>query len=142
MRIKTKQGFGVNLGLVGLSWSQNSLREITGKVRTMPGGKILHQCHLNSMLFDCIDSFDMLPQRETMLCVFAIVLTKAEKCKGGVLVALTLLSTFRCSQTRIGFYYIQDGSHSTDAIKFIRFAKNAIFKSLQAPIVQWMLILQ
>ncbi len=38
MRIKTKQEFGVNLGLVGLSWSQNSLREITGKVRTMPGG--------------------------------------------------------------------------------------------------------
>ena len=142
MRIKTKQEFGVNLGLVGLSWSQNSLREITGKVRTMPGGKILHQCHLNSMLFDCIDSFDMLPQRETMLCVFTIVLTRAKKCKGGVLVALTLLSTFRCSQTRIGFYYIQDGSHSTDAIKFISFAKYAIFKSLQAPIVQWMFILQ
>ncbi len=38
IRIKTKQGFGVNLGLVGLSWSQNRLREITGKVRTMPGG--------------------------------------------------------------------------------------------------------
>ena len=38
MKIKTKQQFGVNLGLVGLSWSQNSLREITGKVRTMPGG--------------------------------------------------------------------------------------------------------
>ncbi len=34
MRIKTKQEFGVNLGLVGLSWSQNSLREITGQVRT------------------------------------------------------------------------------------------------------------
>ncbi len=38
MRIKTKQDFGVNLGQVGLSRSQNSLREITGKVRTMPGG--------------------------------------------------------------------------------------------------------
>ncbi len=40
MGIKTKQGFGVNLGLAGLSWSQNSLREITGKVWTMPGGEI------------------------------------------------------------------------------------------------------
>ncbi len=36
--IKTKQVFGVNLGLVGLNRSQNNLREITGKVRTMPGG--------------------------------------------------------------------------------------------------------
>ncbi len=40
MRIKTKQRFGVNLGLVGLNRSQNSLREITGKVRTMPGGTV------------------------------------------------------------------------------------------------------
>ena len=30
MRIKTKQRFGVNLGLVSLNRSQNSLREITG----------------------------------------------------------------------------------------------------------------
>ncbi len=34
MRIKTKQGFGVNVH--GTGRSQNSLREITGKVRTMP----------------------------------------------------------------------------------------------------------
>ncbi len=38
MRIKTKQDFGVTLGHVGLSRSQNSLREITDKIRTMPGG--------------------------------------------------------------------------------------------------------
>ncbi len=51
MRIETKQGFGVNLGLVGLNRFQNSLREITGKVRTMPGGVyICHkQCHLLSL---------------------------------------------------------------------------------------------
>ena len=29
--VKTKQGFGVNLGLVGL-------KTVTGKVRTIPGG--------------------------------------------------------------------------------------------------------
>ncbi len=40
MRIKTMQWFGVNLGLDGLNQSQNSLREITGKVRTMPGGNV------------------------------------------------------------------------------------------------------
>ncbi len=50
-QIKTKQRFGVNLkknlGLDGLNRSQNSLREITGKVLTMPGGKYVHKIKIS-----------------------------------------------------------------------------------------------